>query len=73
MEAFDVAIFVGMYEVEGGGADKLMRFVTCADFSGSTGEMTQMLTKEFTNGLCHKNPAGLEVGLWSTTGVKLGQ
>jgi hypothetical protein len=31
MEVFDVAIFVRMYEVEGGGADELMRFVTCVD------------------------------------------
>ena len=31
MEAFNVAIFIWMYEVEGGSADELMRFVTCLD------------------------------------------
>jgi hypothetical protein len=29
MKAFNVTIFIGMYEVEGGSADELMRFVTC--------------------------------------------
>jgi hypothetical protein len=43
MKAFNVAIFVGMYEVERGSADELMGLVT----------------KEFTDGLCQKNPAGI--------------
>jgi hypothetical protein len=29
MKAFNVAIFVGMYEVERGSADELMGLVTC--------------------------------------------
>ena len=29
MEAFDVAIFIWMYEVERGGADEFMGLVTC--------------------------------------------
>jgi hypothetical protein len=29
MEAFHIAIFVGMYEVERGSTYKLMRFVAC--------------------------------------------
>ena len=29
MEAFHIAIFVGMYEVERGSTDKFMRFVAC--------------------------------------------
>ena len=31
MEAFNVAIFVRMYEVKGGGADELVRFITWVD------------------------------------------
>jgi hypothetical protein len=31
VEAFDVAIFIGMYEVEGGGADEFVRLVTCVE------------------------------------------
>lgn len=29
MEAFHIAIFIGMYEVEGGSTDEFMRFVAC--------------------------------------------
>jgi hypothetical protein len=31
VETFDVAVFVGMYEVEGRGADELVRFVPCVE------------------------------------------
>jgi hypothetical protein len=31
VEIFDVAIFIGMYEVKGGSVDELVRFVTCVD------------------------------------------
>jgi hypothetical protein len=30
MKAFNVTIFIGVYEVEGRSADELVRFVTCA-------------------------------------------
>jgi len=43
MEAFNVAVFVGMDEVERGSANELMWFVA----------------EEFTNRLCQENPAGI--------------
>jgi len=60
VKAFDVAKFIGMYEVKGGSADKLMRFVTCLYLSRFPGPRMVRLTKKLTDGLCEKNPAGLE-------------
>ena len=60
MKAFDVTKFIGMYEVKGGSADQLMRLVACLYFSGFGGVRMVRLTKKFADGLCHKNPAGLE-------------
>jgi hypothetical protein len=34
VKTFNVAKFIGMYEVEGGGADELMRLVTYPYLSG---------------------------------------
>jgi len=31
VETFDVAIFIGMYEVKGRGTDELVRFVSCVE------------------------------------------
>jgi hypothetical protein len=31
VEAFDVAIFIGMYEVEGRGAEELVGLVSCVE------------------------------------------
>jgi hypothetical protein len=43
VKVFNVAKFIRMHEVEGGSADELMRLVT----------------KQFADGLCEKNPAGI--------------
>lgn len=60
MKALNVAKFIGMYEVEGWSVDELVRFVTCLYFSGFPGAIMVRLTKKFTDGLCQKNPAGLQ-------------
>jgi hypothetical protein len=60
VKAFDVTKFVGVYEVKRGCADELVRFVTCVYLSGFHGGEMGRLTKKFTDGLCHKNPAGLQ-------------
>jgi hypothetical protein len=61
MKAFNIAEFIGMYEVKGGSADELMRFVTCLYLSEFREGRMVRLTKKFTDRLCHKNPAGLQV------------
>lgn len=60
MKAFNVAKFIGMYEVKGGRANEFMRFVTCLHLSGFRGARMVRLTEKFTDGLCQKNPAGLQ-------------
>jgi hypothetical protein len=60
VKALNVAKFIGMNEVEGWSVDKLMRFVTCLHISGFPGARMVRLTKKFTDGLCQKNPAGLQ-------------
>jgi hypothetical protein len=60
VKAFNVAKFIGMYEIKGGSADELMRFVAYLYFSGFAGGRVLRLTKKFTDGLCHENPAGLQ-------------
>jgi hypothetical protein len=60
VKAFNVAKFIGMYEVKGGSADEFMRFVTCLYLSRFPGARIVRLTEKLTDGLCHKNPAGLQ-------------
>jgi hypothetical protein len=73
VKAFNVTKFIGMYEVKGGRADELMRFVACLYFSGFAGVRMERLTKKFADGLCHENPAGRqarrESGMESGVGV----
>jgi len=40
--------------------------------SGSTRTILRMLTEEFTDGLCHENPAGLKVEHFSMRGGQAG-
>ena len=55
MKTFNVGKFIEMYEVKGGSADELMRFVTCLYLSGFPEARKVTLTKKFTDGLSEKS------------------
>jgi hypothetical protein len=47
VKIFDIAKFIGMNEVKGGGTDQLTRFVTCNRINKLRDGMARMLTEEF--------------------------